>query len=165
MAFDAFLKIDGIPGESTDDAHPDWIEILSYELCVSQKAARSKSSGGGGGSGRADFEDFKITKALDKASPKLFQKCADGTHIDNITIEICRSGGDKFKYMEYKLTNSIITSWKPSADAEGDESLPRETVTFNPGKLELIYTYQKRAGGGSGGNELAGWDLEKNVKV
>jgi bacteriocin-like protein len=27
-AFDRFLKIDGIPGESTDDKHKDWIEIL-----------------------------------------------------------------------------------------------------------------------------------------
>ncbi|GAO92520.1 hypothetical protein PSA5_07405 [Pseudomonas syringae pv. actinidiae] len=30
MAFDAFLKIDGIPGESLDDKFKDWIEILSY---------------------------------------------------------------------------------------------------------------------------------------
>jgi type VI secretion system secreted protein Hcp len=30
MAFDAFLKIDGIPSESTDDKHRDWIEILSF---------------------------------------------------------------------------------------------------------------------------------------
>ena len=27
MAFDAFLKIDGIPGESSDEKHADWIEI------------------------------------------------------------------------------------------------------------------------------------------
>jgi len=30
MAVDVFLKIDGIPGESTDDKHKEWIEILSY---------------------------------------------------------------------------------------------------------------------------------------
>ena len=30
MAFDAFLKIEGIDGESTDDKHQKWIEILSY---------------------------------------------------------------------------------------------------------------------------------------
>ena len=29
MAFDAFLKIDGIPGESTDDKHKDWIANLA----------------------------------------------------------------------------------------------------------------------------------------
>lgn len=28
--FDAFLKINGIAGESTDDAHKDWIKILGF---------------------------------------------------------------------------------------------------------------------------------------
>ncbi len=27
MAFDAFIKIGDIPGESTDDKHKDWIQI------------------------------------------------------------------------------------------------------------------------------------------
>ena len=30
MAFDSFLKIDGIQGESTDSKHQGWIEVLSY---------------------------------------------------------------------------------------------------------------------------------------
>ena len=35
MAIDCFLKIETIPGESTDDQHKDWIEILvitSYSI-------------------------------------------------------------------------------------------------------------------------------------
>ncbi|MBP8214834.1 MAG: type VI secretion system tube protein Hcp, partial [Propionivibrio sp.] len=31
MAFDTFIKIDGIPGESSDDKHKEWIEIVSYD--------------------------------------------------------------------------------------------------------------------------------------
>ena len=27
MAIDAYLQIDGIKGESTDDKHKDWIEV------------------------------------------------------------------------------------------------------------------------------------------
>ena len=27
---DAFIKIEGCPGESTDDKHRDWIELVSY---------------------------------------------------------------------------------------------------------------------------------------
>ena len=46
MAFDAFLKVDGIPGESTDDKHKDWIEVLSFNHGVSQPA------GGSGGARR-----------------------------------------------------------------------------------------------------------------
>ena len=34
MAFDAFIKIDGIPGESTDEKHKEWIEVGSVrEVC------------------------------------------------------------------------------------------------------------------------------------
>ncbi len=103
MAFDAFLNVKDIPGESTDDKHADWIEILSYSSGVSQTASASASSGGGASSERADFQDFSIVKALDKASPKLALACANGTHIPEVALELCRAGGDKVKYMEYKL--------------------------------------------------------------
>ena len=60
MAFDAFLKIDGVPGESTDDKHKDWIEVLSYSTGVSQKSSGSASTAGGASAERADFQDFSI---------------------------------------------------------------------------------------------------------
>ena len=46
MPFDAFLQIEGVPGESTDENHLDWIEILSYSHGVSQPGSGSVSSGG-----------------------------------------------------------------------------------------------------------------------
>jgi type VI secretion system secreted protein Hcp len=165
MPFDAFLKIDGIPGESTDDKHKEWIEILSFNYGVSQSTSGSASTAGGATSGRADFHDFSIVKALDKASPKIFEACTCGTHIKTITITLCRAGGDKLKYMEYKLSNSIISSYRPGGSAQGGEALPLEELSFNYGKLELSYTQQKRADGSGGGQVAAGWDLEANKKV
>ncbi len=47
MAFDAFLKLDGIPGESTDDKHKDWIELLSYNWGATQMGSATASSSGG----------------------------------------------------------------------------------------------------------------------
>ena len=29
MSFDAFMKVDGVEGESLDDGHTGWIELLS----------------------------------------------------------------------------------------------------------------------------------------
>jgi type VI secretion system secreted protein Hcp len=165
MAFDAFLNVDGIPGESTDDAHADWIEILSYSTGVSQTASGSASSGGGASSERADFQDFSIVKALDKASPKLSVACADGTHISEVVLELCRAGGDKVKYMEYKLSDCIVSSHRPGGSSQGGETLPLEEVSFNYGKIEWTYTQQQRTDGSGGGNVAGGWDLEKNVKV
>ena len=165
MAFDAFLKVDGIPGESTDDAHADQIEVLSYSSGVSQTSSASASSGGGASSERADFQDFSIVKALDKASPKLAVACADGTHISEVVLELCRAGGDKLKYMEYKMSDCIVSSVRSGGSSQGGETLPLEEVSFNYGKIEWTYTQQKRADGSGGGNVAAGWDLEKNVKI
>ncbi len=165
MAFDAFLKIDGVPGESSDDKHADWIEILSYSSGVSQTASGSASSGGGASSERADFQDFSIVKTLDKASPKLAVQCASGTHIKEIVLELCRAGGDKVKYMEYKLSNCIVSSVRPGGSSGGTETLPLEEVSFNYGKIEWAYIQQKRSDGSGGGQIAGGWDLMKNVKV
>ena len=165
MAFDAFLKIDGIPGESMDDAHPDEIEILSYSAGVSQTASASASSGGGASSERADFQDFSIVKSLDIASPKLALACADGTHIAEVVLALCRAGGDKLQYMEYKMTDCIISSHRPGGSSQGGETLPLEEVSFNYGKIEWTYTQQKRADGTGSGKMATGWNLEKNCKV
>jgi len=162
MAFDAFIKIDGIPGESTDDKHKDWIEVLSYSFGVSQMASATASSSGGASAERANFQDFSIVKTLDKASPKLTLACASGQHIKEITVELCRAGGDKVAYMEYKMNEVIISSVSVGGGGGGE---PTESLTFNFGKIQWTYTQQKRADGTAGGKVSAGWDLEKNAKV
>ena len=58
MAFDAFLKIATIPGESTDDKHKDWIEVLSYSWGVSQQTSGSRSSGGAASAAAGRFPGF-----------------------------------------------------------------------------------------------------------
>jgi type VI secretion system secreted protein Hcp len=165
MAFDAFLKIEGIQGESTDDKHKDQIEVLSYNFQVQQKASGSASTAGGASSERANFSDFTIVKALDKASPKLFEACASGKALTSVVLELCRAGGDKVKYMEYKMTNCIITSVRPGGSSHSSETIPLEEVSFNFGKIELSYTQQKRSDGSGGGQVAAGWDLQTNKKV
>lgn len=163
MAFDAFLKIDGIPGESTDDKHKDWIEIVSYGHGVTQQVSETACSAGGASAGRADFNDFTLTKLVDKASPKLFEACCTGKHIKEIVIEVCRSGTDKQKFLEIRMEQVLISRY----DHDGGESkdFPTERVTFNSGMLKMTYSQQKRADGTLSGNVSAGWDLTKNKVV
>ena len=160
MAFDAFLKIDGIQGESSDDKHKDWIEILSFSLGATQPASSTASSAGGATAERVHVQDFHIVKHLDKASPKLFQACCKGTHIKEVTITINRAGGDKVKYMEYKMEQVIVSSVSVGGSSGGD--VPTESISFNFGKIKSTYTQQKRADGSGGGNVAGGWDLTSN---
>ena len=162
MAFDAFLKIEGIPGESTDDKHKDWIEILSYSHGLYQPVAGSVSSGGGRSAERCEHSPFSIVKALDKASPKLNLFCCNGMHISSVIVELCRAGGDKVKYMEYKMTDVIVSSVRPGGSSSGSETLPVEEVSFDYGKMEWTYTETDHATGKPKGNVNANWDLLAN---
>lgn len=160
--FDAFCKVDGVDSESTDDKHPNWIEILSFSHNINQAASATKSSTGGASSGRCEHADFVIVKQLDKASPKLYELCSSGKHIKEILIEFCRAGGDKVKYMEIKMEEVIISSVSPGGSAKGSDDIPSEEVRFNYGKIKWTYTQQKRADGSGGGNVTGGWDLTAN---
>lgn len=163
MAADAYLKIDGIFGESTDSDHKDWIEVISFGGGITQPTSAVASTAGGATSGRASFSDVSISKLVDKATPKLALACADGTHIKEITLELFRaSGSSKVKYMTYKLSNCIVSTWTPNGSKD---DLPSEHVSFNFGKIELTYTQQKRSDGSGGGNVATGWDLQTNKKV
>ncbi len=163
MAFDAFLHIDDIPGESTDSAHDGWIEIKNYEHVVNQPISGSVSSGGGLSSERVNHGAFYITKELDKASPKLHLYCCNGTHIPKIQLQLCRAGGDKQQYMEVTLENSIVESVESAGNSEGDGSLPTETVAFRYGKISWAYTELDHKTGLAKGDIAAEWDQEVNT--
>jgi type VI secretion system secreted protein Hcp len=161
MAFDAFLKIKTIPGESTDKKHMDWIEVLWYHHNVNQPST-VRSSGGGGTGERANHGDFRIRKTLDKASPKLEYALNSGEHIAEVILELCRATGDKQKYMEYKLTDVIVSDVDDTGESKAPENLPIEEVAFNYGKIEWTYTATDHKTGKSAGDVKAHWDATAN---
>lgn len=163
MAFDAFLKIDGIPGESTDKKHKDWIEILSYSFGVSQASAGSRSTAGAGTSQRVDFADFTVMKAIDKATNKILDAAARGAHIKTVTLELNRATGDKNKYFEVLLGDVIVSSIKLEGSSGAD--LPNEMVHFNFGTIKSTYTVLDHATGASKGNVPFGWNLMENASI
>ena len=159
MAVDTFLQIDGIPSESTDDRHAKWIEVLSFSHGVSQMASASQSSAGGKTVARCDHQDFSIVKELDKASPLLNLNCCNGTHINKMTLELCRAGGDKQPYMRYTFEGVIVSSVSIGGGGGG---IPTESVTFNYSKINWIYIETDVKTGKKKGEVKKWWDLGKN---
>jgi len=159
--FDAYLKIDGVPGESTATGYENQIEIISFNHGIRQPTAAAASTAGGATTGRCQHTDFTIVKEIDKASPILAQKCSDGSHISSIVLTLCRAGGTKtVPYMEIKMTECVVAHVQPSGSKEG---LPIESVGFNYAKIDWTYTQQKRADGQGGGKTTGSWDLAKNA--
>ncbi len=163
MAFDAFLEIENVPGESTDKGHGDWIEILSFSHGLAQMSSGSRSSGGGGGAERCDHSDFSVIKALDKASPKLALACCKGEDVGKVTLELCRATGDKQTYMKYVMEGVLVSSVRPGGSAQGGEKLPLEEVAFNYSKITWTYTETDHKTGAAKGDVETNWDLNENT--
>jgi type VI secretion system secreted protein Hcp len=162
--YDMYLQLDGIKGESTDDKHKDWIEVLSFDHSMMQPVSSTKSSSGGASSGRAQHGDFALTKFVDLSSPKLYEALTNGKHLSKAKLEVCRAGGSQVKFLEITFEQVMISqvhlnSNGKSTGPTSDDLLPTESVSLNYGKIEWIYTQQKRADGSGGGNTNAKADL------
>jgi type VI secretion system secreted protein Hcp len=151
MAFDAFLQLDGIKGESTDKDHKDWIQLLSYSQSISQPVVPVR--GGGGGVGAPAHQEFFVTKRVDSASPLLYEACATGKFIKSAVIEVVRSGArETEKYIVIRMTDVIITS----ASSTSGNDTPSETISLNYASIQWTYTPQN-PDGSPGADVTASW--------
>ena len=162
MPFDAFLKLDGIPGESQDDKHKEWIELHSFSMGIVQTAGGQRSTTGAATAGRCDHMDLSIVKNLDKTTPKLNLFCCNGTHIKKIELELCRATGDKQLYYKITMGDCIITGVRPGGSAKGGDTLPVEEVSFNYGDIEWEYTQTDHKTGKPSGKVASKWSLVQN---
>ena len=136
-AVDYFLKIDGISGESTDEAHKGEIEVESFSWGVSQTTTRL---GSGAGAGRAVFQDLHFTTSVSKASPVLFQKCATGQHLKEAVLTCRKAGGEqREEFLKITLSDVLVSSYQAAGSAPPGPTEP-------PGDVILLSTNALAAG-------------------
>lgn len=162
MAQDWFLKIDGVEGESQDNAHKGEIEVLSWSWGVENEG--SPGTGGGGGSGKPSFQDFHFVASISKASPTLFLSCATGVHHKTALLSGRRAGAVKGggEFLKYKLSDVQVSSVQQSGDGGSDR--PTEQFSLRYGRFEISYAVQK-ADGTLASLVTAGYDLKAGKKV
>ncbi len=160
--FDAFLKLDGIKGESADAKHKGEVDIMSFSWGAAQTGV--SATGGGGGAGKVHFQDINFVKKTDSSSPLLMLSCATGAHIKEANFVVRKAGGEQLEYLKIKLTDLLVSSFKDHGSTHGDE-IPMESISLNFAKVEYSYQPQGADGKAQGGPILAGWDVKQNQKV
>jgi type VI secretion system secreted protein Hcp len=159
--FDAFLKIEGIDGESHDAKHKGEIDLLAWSFA--EKQGGTHGSGGGGGAGKVQFEDFHFSTKVSKASPKLMLACATGEHLKKAVLVCRKAGKEQQEFLKITLSDVLISSFKTGGHNEG-ETVPVEHATLNFSKVEYEYKEQK-PDGSVGGPVACGWDVKANKVV
>jgi len=160
MAVDYFLKIDGIPGESTDAKHNGEINIASWSWVETE--ATGTGGPAGGGMGKVSMQDFRFSKAVDKSSPKLMLACASAQHIKDAVLSCSRkAGGITQDFLTITLTEVSVSSYEIAGNS-GAALDPTDHFALHFAKIEFKYAQQK-PDGTVGDSTQAGWDL-KNAK-
>jgi type VI secretion system secreted protein Hcp len=162
MALDAYLQLDGIPGEATDDKHQNWIEVLEVQHTIKQTASATTAGTQSKTAARANHDVIKFRKTVDKSSPLLNEKCSSGASIKTAKLEVLRSADkQKVPYLTIDLTDALISHVQLIAAKDGDGE-PSEWLYLAYGKINWKYTVTG-ADGSTKDNVSGSWDLTKSA--
>lgn len=156
MPLGIFLKIDGIEGESVAQGHTNEVDIRSFAWGAANAAG---PTGTGAGAGKVAFENATFTKAVDRASPLLFQALATGQRIKQSILTI-RQGNRPAQLTSITFANCLITSITELFTSDADIS--QETIVMNFTQFHISYTPQK-ASGSADTPVTAGWNVTANA--
>lgn len=144
-AADYYLKIKGIEGEAADgsialagfawDTRADVGRFAEYTSPrdVASGMASGREASTGMATGRRTHKPLTIVKQVDKATPKLMEACANGTHVGD--VEVWSREGNQ-AYLRYTLKDAIITSYSITR-APDSSARPVESVSFSYQKVEV----------------------------
>lgn len=139
-AFDTYLHIAGIPGESIVVGHTNDTAISSFSFGMAHE-----------GSGKPQF-DLSIAKSVSAMSPILAFNCASGMTNASATISCFKTGGTSGDPAFYSITvtNVQITSVSVSGST-GDATLSESIDLQFTG---IQWTYVPQNGGGVYGTPI-----------
>jgi type VI secretion system secreted protein Hcp len=155
MAIDAFLKIDGVTGESVVKGMEGQIDVLSWSWGATQSGTMHTATGGG--SGKANVQDLKFSHYVDKASPTLLQFCCSGKHFTKATLTLRKAGDTPLNYLVITLENVLISSI--GMGGADDQERLSENLTLNFSKFSYTFQPQDASGGKSGGAITTTYDI------
>lgn len=146
---DMFLKLDGIEGESVNARHSREIDVNGIILPL---VAPVPTFGTGSGKLKAECPSLTVFKNLDRASPILMKKLAQGVHIPQAVLTVQRSG-EQVDYYVLTMGEVFVSE---VTQMSVDPSHLSDKVVFTARR----YDFEYRAQNATGSTELVkfGWD-------
>ena len=153
MAVSAYLRIDGIAGESQAQKFAGQIECVSFDLAITSSTS---ILGTGAAVGKASFGPLVFTKAVDTASPQIFLALAQGKFAATATLSLVQSGAvDSYATVSFKQV--LFTGQETSLN----NGATLETVKMAYASLQ--YSVAGHAPDGSLRPPVqGGWDITRN---
>jgi type VI secretion system secreted protein Hcp len=152
-----FLELPGVPGESQVVGFEDQIVLQSFQLGVGNSVGTSSS--GQKMAGKASFSEMTVTKGLDRASPELMLRTANGMVSPTARLRLTRTTAEgESTILRYCFTQVRFSGWSQSSGGE----TPSESLSFS--YATIVQSYTQQSGSGSGTVFSSGWDVIANLQ-
>ncbi|MBN2513604.1 MAG: type VI secretion system tube protein Hcp [Sedimentisphaerales bacterium] len=142
-----YLQADGIPGDSTEAQHLNWIYAQGYMMNVANGAGPEERPS-------PLFSGVYISKFTDSASVPLKLRCCNNERIETITLEMVKPGTMiPFVYYRLRLWNARVAFVEPFSTNNGG----LEVIAFTDfTRIEWGYRNSSTAEW-----QFEGWDIPK----
>ncbi len=129
-----------IQGGNMEKGKEGLSSVVSYE----HEVVAPRDAASGLPTGKRQHSPLKITKEVDKATPKLYAAFSNNESLPEVTLSFYRSGGKGVpglgasqKWYQIKLTNATVSGIKSGVNEKG---VPVEEVSFSYQQIEWEYT-------------------------
>jgi len=137
----AYIKYEGIDGESLDKDHKSWSDLISFGQAIIKPGDSTGQSA----------QVLSLEMMIDSASVPLLDNALSGKSYGTVDVELCEGMptticdstqvGDQHCYLKYKLTNVLVTSYQTNAsgnDETGARGSVKVTVKYDELNQEYI---------------------------
>lgn len=128
-----YMQYKGIDGDATQAGFTDWIKVESFQFGVGRGITTQTGAALNREASEPSVSEITVTKLLDKASGPILQNVCTERKGQDCKIAFVSQGDPGEKYLEYTLTNTLISGL--SISSGGDR--PVESVSLNFTKVEI----------------------------
>jgi type VI secretion system secreted protein Hcp len=158
-----FLKVDGVDGDSKDDKHDKWIDLLSWGWGAHHSS--DMQSGGGTSGGSAQVEQINVMCKTSSATAVLSQYCMKATKAATIEIHGTKAFGDeKDTWLELELKDATVSNVNQDHQSDpsgGDSSHTSITFSFEECKQEI---YDQKKDQSRGASKIFTWIVGEGIE-